>query len=60
MCVCVCVCGVAFLIFTLALKMQHTLKFQRITDISTVKSCKAMELMSTLQLVVFTAKQMQC
>jgi hypothetical protein len=55
-CVCVCVCGVAFLIFTLALKMHHTLKFQRITDISTVKSCEAMEVMSTLQLVVFTAK----
>jgi len=57
--VCVCVC-VAFLIFTLALKMHHTLTFQRITDISTVKSFKVMEVMSTLQLVAFTAKQMQC
>jgi len=51
---------VAFLIFTLALKMHHTLTFQRITDISTVKSFKVMEVMSTLQLVAFTAKQMQC
>ena len=60
MCVHMCVFGVAFLIFTLALKMHHTLKFQRIIDISTVKPFKVMEVMSTLLLVVFTAKQMQC
>jgi hypothetical protein len=57
MCVRVCV---AFLIFTLTLKMHHTLNFQRVTDISTVKSLEVVEVMSTLQLVVFTAKQMQC
>jgi len=58
--VCVFVCGVALLIFNLAMKMHHTLKFQRVIDILTVKSFEVMEVMSTLQLIVFAAKQMQC
>ena len=56
LCVCVCVCVCGLLIFTLTLKMHDTPKFQRIADISTVKSFEVMEVMSTLELVVFPPK----